>query len=129
MKLSLESTASHYVVASYAPGQIVVNQEVFTSSLVIMPTLLVRDWPPQTFTELAAEHFALLARHPITVLLLGTGEKLQFPRRELVRPLEERGIGVEVMDTGAACRTYGVLASEGRQVAAALLIPNYLSRK
>ena len=72
--------------------------------------------------QLAPEHFAELAEQAPEIVILGTGARQQFPAPALLRPLLERGIGVEVMDTGAACRTYNIVVAEGRQVIAALLM-------
>jgi uncharacterized protein len=87
-----------------------------------MPDDLILDWVPQSLAELQAQHFEALHNFDVQMLLLGTGARLRFPDSRHLAPLYERGIGVEVMDTPAACRTYNILMAEGRQVAAALLI-------
>jgi uncharacterized protein len=71
------------------------------------------------FTLVAADRLATL---PIEILLLGTGDRLHFPHPSLTQPLRDAGIGVEVMDTGAACRTYNILLAEDRRVGAALML-------
>jgi len=82
----------------------------------------VRPWSAASFDALSAADFdALLADNP-EVVIFGSGERLRFPRPALLRGLIERRIGVESMDTAAACRTYNVLVSEGRTVVAALLL-------
>lgn len=122
MKISLEGGTATYRIRSYAPGQITVNEQPLSGSLVIMPEQLISDWPPADFQALATEHFAaIVLLHP-EIVLLGTGAQLRFPAPALLAPLYDAGIGVEVMDTGAACRTYNVLMAEGRAVAAALLM-------
>lgn len=122
MKISLDSGTATYRILSYTPGRIVVNEMTLTRSAVVMPEYLIQDWPPQLYSELAATHFAqLLALHP-EIVLLGTGTQLRFPDAAVLSPLYDAGIGVEVMDTGAACRTYTILMAEGRAVAAALLM-------
>ncbi|CAK0762526.1 NADH dehydrogenase (ubiquinone) 1 alpha subcomplex assembly factor 3 [Gammaproteobacteria bacterium] len=122
MKFTLDSLAAAYVIRSYAPGQVIVNHQTYTSSLVVMPESLITDWPPQHFEDLSAPHFEDLAQYPLDVVLLGTGGRLRFPTPAVLAPLKERGIGVEVMGTGAACRTYNLLVAERRQVAAMLLM-------
>jgi uncharacterized protein len=80
------------------------------------------DWPPASFEALTAAHLqSLLALKP-EIVLLGTGELQRFPRPDIIRPLVEAGIGVEVMTVPAACRTYNILVAEERRVAAALLL-------
>ena len=82
----------------------------------------VIEWPVAGFDTIGAQHFeAVLALEP-ELLIFGTGMRLRFPAPALMRGLIERRIGFETMDTAAACRTYNVLASEGRSVVAALLI-------
>ena len=106
----------------YGQGYVMVNGKRFEKSVVVLPERIVDDWPAENFAGLKAEHLAALAGLDREIILLGTGAKLRFPRPEIVAPLARAGIGVEVMDLQAACRTYNILLSEGRKVAAALLI-------
>lgn len=96
--------------------------ETLTSSSIIMPQRLLRDWAPATVAALEAAHFQTLATLDVEVVLLGTGITQQFPPGELTALLTAQGIGIEVMHNAAACRTYNFLMTEGRRVAAALLI-------
>jgi uncharacterized protein len=122
MRIQLETGDQANLIRSYAAGQVIVNQDSYTRSLVVLPGQVITGWPPQAFAELTRAHVeALAALHP-ELVILGTGRRQRFPRAELLAPLVEAGIGWEVMDTGAACRTYNILMSEGRNVAAALLM-------
>ena len=91
-------------------------------SLLCLPSG-VYAWEPVEATALAPEHFAavLAEAGAATVLLLGTGSRQQFPSEAVRRALAAAGVGLEVMDTGAACRTYNVLLAERRPLAAALI--------
>ena len=80
------------------------------------------DWNCARFEDLTAEHFAQLAQTQPELVIFGSGTRLRFPPPALLRELMEKRIGLETMDTLAACRTYNILAGEGRQVLAALLI-------
>ncbi len=122
MKISLDGGTATYRILSYKPGQVAVNEQVLSRSLVIMPETLLDEWPPQRFETLAAGDFAMIAALRPEIVLLGTGATLRFPAPALLAPLYDAGIGVEVMDTGAACRTFNILMAEGRAVAAALLM-------
>ncbi len=122
VKFQLDSGTATYVIRAYGEGGVRVNDEVVTRSLVVTPEHLIRDWAPQRYDELQEGHFDFLNELEIEVLLLGTGSRLRFPQSRFLAALVEQGVGVEVMDTPAACRTYNILMSEGRQVAAALLI-------
>lgn len=134
MKISLEKFAG-YSIHGYEPGAVSVRGSgtgdgpegeqditVYRRSIIISPGELVPDWAPRSMDDLRAHHTAELARFGAQVVLLGSGEAMRFPPAEVLRPLIEAGVGYEVMDTGAACRTYNILAAEGRLVAAGLII-------
>jgi uncharacterized protein len=83
---------------------------------------VLADWPVPALAALAPEHVALLAGLGAEIVLLGTGQRLAFPPPALLAPLAAARIGVEVMDSNAACRTYNILMAEGRRVAAAIIL-------
>jgi uncharacterized protein len=122
VKFTLESAGTARAIQSYGPGRVVVDGEPLTESLVLTPERLLRDWPPQCFEDLRVEHFEALGALGPELVILGSGAHLRFPAPALTEPLRRRGIGLEVMDTGAACRTFNVLLLEERQVALALLM-------
>lgn len=96
--------------------------ETLQHSFLLTPAQLVRDWTPEHYEQLAPEHIEpILALEP-ELVLLGTGASLRFPHPGFGAPLMQHGIGMEVMDTAAACRTYNILMAEGRHVLAALLM-------
>jgi uncharacterized protein len=99
-----------------------VRRETLRRSLIITPDRLITDWPPQRFEDLARAHFDLLAACAPEVVLFGSGTRLRRPPPALYATLIDHGIGVEVMDTGSACRTYNFLMSDNRRVVAALLM-------
>ncbi len=95
------------------------------SSVLVPWRGAVQSWPVARFEELTQQHFdAVLALAP-ELVIFGSGARLRFPAPSLLRGLIERRIGIETMDIGAACRTYNVLASEGRSVVAALLLDEH----
>lgn len=98
-----------------------VKTETLSSSFIISPKRLIRDWPPQTMDNLLPEHLDILVDLQPELVLLGTGPRLQFPHSSLLMTLYSRQIGVEIMDTAAACRTYNILMAEGRHVVAGLI--------
>ncbi len=99
-----------------------IEQEELESSFIVSARKLLRQWHPRSIGDLAEEDFALMAEMEPEVVILGTGARLEWPPRALFRPLMERGIGFEVMDTAAACRTYNILNYEGRLVVAGLIL-------
>ena len=122
MKLHLDAPTSQNMFSGYGPGYVSVNGTRHERSIVVMQDRLIADWAPASVDALGAEHLAPLAVLELEVILLGTGEKLRFPKPEVMRPIIEARIGFEVMDVPAAARTYNILLAEGRRVAAALLL-------
>jgi uncharacterized protein len=122
MKFTLDRPATLHVVRGYRPGLLRIGERELTRSVIVSAESLIDDWRPQDIGELTAEDLEpALALRP-EVLLLGSGARQVFPPYELLARLHAARIGIEVMDTGAACRTYNVLVGEGRAVAAALII-------
>ena len=123
MKLHLQAgEAGKNVIQAVTPGQITISGQAYTRSLIVSAARILPDWPPANFAALTAEHLRLILSFAAEIVLLGTGDKQFFPHPELLRDLYAAKIGVEVMTTAAACRTYNVLLSEDRKVAAALMI-------
>jgi uncharacterized protein len=100
-----------------------VDDRRVTCSLIVSPRDLILDWPPRCLDDLDAECLQAVVELAPVIALLGTGATQHFPDPALLAPLMEKGMGIEVMATAAACRTYNILAAEGRSVAAMLLIP------
>ena len=123
MKIAKENlSCDTKVIRAYAPGRINVSDVLLTKSFILAPDRVLEDWPPQRFEDLEPAHFeAALALKP-EILLIGTGATQRFLPGSLMAELSAKGIGVEVMDTAAACRTYNILLSEDRKVVAALLM-------
>ena len=109
-------------ITSYGPGWIAIGGQRLEHSVVLHSTGEHALWACAGFDELTDAHFTPLAGLRPELVLFGSGAALRFPRPAWVRRLIEAGIGVETMDTGAACRTYNILAGEGRRVVAALLV-------
>ena len=122
MKIARDSTEGRNAVTAYGEGYVEVNRARHTASLVVAPERLVTDWPATTVEAITADHLAAIIELGPEVVLLGTGKQFRFPEPALLAPLYKAGIGVEVMDTPAACRTYNILLAEGRNVVAALIL-------
>ena len=122
MKFELSRPEGSNQITSCGTGFVAINGKPYERSLVVDATHIDTDWPVAELAALEAEHMAALVAARPEVVLLGTGSRLQFPRPEVLRPLVDAGIGYEVMDTRAACRTYAVLIAEGRRVLAALIV-------
>jgi uncharacterized protein len=121
MKIQRETGVGQNIIRAYAPGRVTVNETVYTRSLIVTPEQ-IHDWPPPVFSALAAGHFESLAALRPEVVIFGSGARLQFPHPALTQSLMQARIGLETMDTAAACRTYNILVGDGRRVLAALLM-------
>ena len=108
-------------ISGYGPGWVGVGSEKITHSVIIGSAGQRIEWAAR-FEDLAPEHFVTLAAMDIEVVIFGSGSRIRFPKPAWLAPLAARRIGLETMDTTAACRTYNILAQEGRDVAVALLL-------
>jgi uncharacterized protein len=122
LKLHLDRFEGLNAFSGYGDGYVMVNQRRHVASLVVLPDRLIDPWPPRTATDLTVDSFAALEALPMEILLVGTGARLHLLHPRLTAGLSARRIGVETMDTRAACRTYNILLAEGRKVAAALVV-------
>lgn len=122
MKFEREQAAGRNLFTGYGEGYVEVNRARFQESLLVTGERIVKDWPIRSVDELQADHLAAIIELKPAIVLLGTGARFQFPDPARVAPLYKAGIGVEVMDTPAACRTYNILLGEGRDVLAALIL-------
>jgi uncharacterized protein len=124
MKMVLDDSAGRYTVRSYSAGEVQIREQRFVRSLIVLPGRILPDWEPGHPRELSSTHLGPVIEHAPEVLILGTGERQVFPEPALFAELMSRGIGFEVMDNAAACRTYNILVAEGREAALALVITN-----
>ena len=110
-------------ISAYGPGWVGVNGEKITHSVIISSRGDRIAWAASgRYEDLGVDDFALIAQLGVEVAIFGSGPSIRFPRPAWLQPLMQRGIGLETMDTAAACRTYNILAQEGRDVAVALLL-------
>jgi uncharacterized protein len=121
MKFTREYTNS-VMIRSVSEDEIVIGERHYRGAIALTADAVFDDWGAKPVAELAVEDFADLLDAAPEVIVLGTGSTNIFPPRELVFSLARRGIGLEVMDTAAAARTFNVLSGEGRLVAAVLYV-------
>jgi uncharacterized protein len=122
MKLHSQDNQAYQTVTGYDAGAVEINAQRYDYSLIVMPETPPRAWQVARFEDLAAEHFAIIEQDQPDVVILGTGERQRFVHPRLIAPLAARRVGVECMDSHAACRTYNILMGEGRKVTLALII-------
>jgi uncharacterized protein len=121
MKMRADRIEGQNAIARHGPEGVLINGVEYTQSVIVAWNGTVRPWHAGSFEALGADHFASIAALAPELVLFGSGPRLRFPAPALLRPLIDARIGVETMDTAAACRTYNVLLAEGRSVVAALL--------
>ena len=119
MKLHAEGAAAR--ITSYGPGFFAFGDRVAHGSILVRGDGSAVAWPPASVHDLEEAHMRQIIDLRPEVALLGTGVRQSFPPGILLRPFAEARLSLEVMDTAAACRTYNVLAAEGREVVAALI--------
>lgn len=122
MKLHSQDNQQYQTVTGYDAQGVEINAKRYELSVLVMPEVEPRAWPVTRFEDLTAEHFAAIAQDQPDVVILGTGERQRFVHPKLVTALSSRRVGVESMDSHAACRTYNILMGEGRKVTLALII-------
>lgn len=120
MDFILDNGQAAFQIKAYKHSIIKVNDLEYSCPILISPQHLLAPWGPTSWESLSPKDFECMLAYKPKVVLLGTGEKLRFPPCKLFAKLYEQNIGVEVMDTKAACRTYTVLMAEGRAVVAGL---------
>lgn len=122
MKLHLHDASGQNAITGHGPGYIQINGSRMSQPLIVTPDTLISPWAAPAFEALRFADFSeLLALKPAMVVF-GSGATFAFPATPILAAFSQARIGFDVMDTAAACRTYNVLMSEGRNVAAALYV-------
>jgi uncharacterized protein len=122
LKIERDQPDGRNAFTGYGEGYVEVNGTRYAASLVVSAERIVTDWPASGLDALTADHLAAITQLAPEIVLLGTGATFSYPEPARLAPLHRAGIGVEVMDTPAACRTYNILLGEGRNVVAALIL-------
>jgi uncharacterized protein len=122
MKMALDDTAGRYPVTAYRPGEVRLGGRRFDRSLIVFPSRIEYPWPVDCIGALNSRALHSIRDEAPEIVILGTGDTQVFPPPGMFSILMDLGIGYEVMDNAAACRTYNILLAEGREVALALLM-------
>jgi uncharacterized protein len=122
MKLHTSNTDKYQTVTGYDQSGVEINAQRYDYSVLVMPETPPRAWNVSRFDDLTADHFEQIALDKPDVVVLGTGERQRFVHPRLIASLSDQHVGVESMDSHAACRTYNILMGEGRKVTLALII-------
>ena len=123
MKIELDIIIKgKYKIDAYSAGYVKISNKFYTTNLIVSPDKITENWSPKDYSSLTAEDFEQIISFSPEIVLLGTGLHSHFPADKVTDLLTINQIGFEIMDTGAACRSYNFLLSEGRQVVAALFM-------
>lgn len=122
MLLQREPTSGHFNIQSYRPGCIRINDLDYSDTVLLHQAQLKVLTNHQHINEIQDEFFKDLAPNPGAIILVGTGQQLQFPKQAWLAAIQQLGVGIEVMDTTAACRTYQILSGDEREVTALLFV-------
>lgn len=122
MKLHLTTAENNNLITAYGESYIEINKQRYTQNIIVMPQTILSDWHVDNVDTLNNLHFQEIIQLKPEVVLLGTGKTHLFLHPKNHQKLTEQGIALECMSTAAACRTYNILMSEGRLVAAALIL-------
>ena len=121
MQLNKETNSAKYQITKYTANSITVNQQEFSGSIIVAPNSLT-VWNMPNISALTRDALQLIIESRPEIILLGTGADLVFPDLAILQDVYKHKIGLEIMTTPAACRTYAALTSEGRNVVAALIL-------
>jgi uncharacterized protein len=122
MRFSEADVGSGHRVQGYEPGRILIDGRSYRSGLILTPERIVDGWGPVDPAQLSQDDVAELVELAPQVIVIGTGQRQVFPAPAVYAGAVRRGVGVEIMDTGAACRTYNILMAEGRRIVAGLIV-------
>jgi uncharacterized protein len=122
MKFAQDSQDEGYVITAYDNRSVTINGKPFSQSLIIATKRLHENWEVKAIEQLQPMHIDKVLSFNPELIIIGTGSRLVFPAVEIYAGIIQQGIGVDFMDTGAACRTYNILMSEGRDVVAGLIL-------
>jgi uncharacterized protein len=122
MKFTLEASSRTNLIRGYSPQEIRIGNQRLTASCIVTADTLITQWEPASFADLKAEHLQAILELKPELVLLGTGPAQRFPPPAIRAAFTSAGVGLEVMDLGAACRTFNILVQEERRVAAALFL-------
>lgn len=122
MRMSLDSAYSLNLIQAYESGKATIRNTPYTDSLIVFPEDIETQWPVTDINSLKATDFNTICQFKPEVLIIGSGDKLVFPHPKTFVTLIDFGIGYEVMDNAAACRTFNIVVGEGRKAVLALII-------
>jgi uncharacterized protein len=124
MEITQNIADAKFVITGYEPGCVLINNEPYRQSLIISPESLISPWEAIDVSDLSESTLAPIFASQPEIVLIGTGKKLILPEPRIIALFAHHRIGLETMNTNAACRTYGILVAERRKAMAGIIFPN-----
>jgi uncharacterized protein len=121
MDITQDFADANFIITGYKPGCVFINNEPYTQSIIVNPETLISPWDVSQPSDLNEATLAAIFKDPPEIVILGTGDALVLPEPKIIALFAQHRIGLEFMNTSAACRTYGVLIAEGRKATAAII--------
>ena len=122
MPLAEDIVTSRHRITAYSANTVTVNESIYRQSLIMTASTMHSPWPVTSLQQLNPENLAPILESKPAVVLLGTGASQLFPQPQIYALFGQQGIGLEVMDNGALCRTFNILVAEDRDVTAAIIL-------
>ena len=123
-KMILDPGDSLYKIVSYTDDAITINDQTYFNSIIVSPDSMIKSWAVNNVEDINELLLTPILTMKPEIVIIGTGIKIDFPTAKQLQCLIDHNVGYEIMNTGAACRSYAILMSEGRHVVAGLIIPN-----
>lgn len=123
MDITQDFAEAKFIITGYTPGCVFINNEPYQKSFITSPESLICDWNITDIKDLDETALASVLKHPPEIMIIGTGESLILPEPKIIALFAQHHIGIETMNTSAACRTYGILIAEGRKATAGIIFP------
>lgn len=124
MDITQDFCDAKFIITGYEAGSVMINNKPHLKSLIIGPETLISPWNVTKPSELDENNLEIIIQQQPEIVIFGTGEKLVLPEPKIIALFAQHGIGLESMNTMAACRTYGILIAEGRKAMAGIIFPN-----
>jgi len=122
MKFSAADSGDGHLIQGYESGRILIDGKSYHRGLILTPERILDGWGPSNPADLSEDDVRALIELDPQVIVIGTGQRQVFPSPAVYASAMRHGVGVEIMDTGAACRTYNIVMAEGRRIVAGLIV-------
>ena len=121
MDITQDFADAKFIITGYKPGCVLINNEPYQQSFITSPESLITPWDVTNIKDLNETTLAHVFKDRPEIMIIGTGETLILPEPKIIALFARHQIGLETMNTSAACRTYGILIAEGRKATAGII--------